>query len=78
MFQLYDIDGDGYIQMSEIVDIMQAANINNTSSNLLKVFKKMDKNDDDKLSFDEFSNESLNDLTFLRLIGMQSCNWDSG
>ena len=75
MFQLYDIDGDGFIVMSEIVGIMQAANINNTSSNLLRIFKKMDKNNDDRLSFEEFSSESLNDLTFLRLIGMQNSSW---
>ena len=63
--------------MSEIVGIMHAANINNTSSNLLKVFKKMDKNNDGKLSFEEFSNESLNDLTFLGMIGMQN-PWHTG
>ena len=74
IFRLYDIDGDGFIVMSEITGIMQAANINQTSSNLLRLFKKMDKNDDGKLSFEEFSSESLNDLTFLRFVGMQTFN----
>ena len=72
IFRLYDIDGDGQIVMSEIIEIMRAANINQTSSEILTIFKRMDKNNDGVLTFEEFSNESLNDLTFLRLIGMQN------
>ena len=70
IFRLYDIDGDGVINISEIVEIMRAANVDQKSSEILIIFKKMDKNNDGVLSLEEFTNESLNDLTFLRLIGM--------
>merc|ERR1712183_1069511 len=64
IFRIYDVDGDGNIVVSEIVEIMRAANINQTSSEILAIFKRMDKNNDGVLSFEEFANESLNDLTF--------------
>ena len=72
VFQLYDIDGNQRINIQDIIDILKAANIQERSeAELSDIFEKMDMNKDNFLSYDEFSNGSLNDLTFLKLIGMK-------
>ena len=70
MFHLYDIDGDRVIEMHEICHIMRQASKNQTSVDLLKVFKGMDSNKDGVISYEEFTVESRKCETFMRLAGL--------
>ena len=72
IFQLYDVSGNQQVTIEDIVDILKAANIDDyDDSDLADIFDRMDNNKKGFLSYEEFSNGSLNNLTFLKLIGMQ-------
>ena len=72
IFQLYNISGNEAVTVTDIVDILKAADIEDyNDSELTDIFDRMDKSKKGCLSSEEFSNGSLNNLTFLKLIGMQ-------
>ena len=68
VFRLYDIDGDGFINVNEILEILKSANIEHAPK-IVEVFKKMDVNKDGVLSRAEFMSQSLRDDTLVRLLG---------
>ena len=68
IYQLYDIEGKENVNMHNILHILEAANIHQHNQ-LSDIFVKMDTNKDGFLSYEEFSNGCLNDLTFLKIIG---------
>ena len=71
MFGLYDINGDGVIDMDEIIEIMRSTNNNNQARfDMLKIFKRFDKNHDGVLSYEEFYGESMTNPVFLNIIGL--------
>jgi len=82
IFQSYDVDGSGYISKWEFqsmaaaiykaVDPIQNRENNDTTesfalANLL--FERMDKNNDDNVSFEEFANAACNDPQIKALLG---------
>ena len=74
-FKIYDINGNGYINQSEIISIVNAIQRmtgrkdNRVSkTNVLKLFNEMDKNKDSRLSLEEFINGSRKDESFLYLL----------
>ena len=68
---MYDIDSDGIIQFSDILEIVQAARAPIHKTELETVFAMMDADNDDMLSFEEFSRQSLDDFTLLRILSKQ-------
>ena len=76
-FQIYDIDGNGYITQNELFSIMKAVqnmvgaiddeNIM-SKSRMSNVFNKMDLNKDCKLSLEEFLSGAQEDETFVHLL----------
>ena len=68
IFRLYDVDGNGTIEVPEVMEIVNAAHCYEDRGHILKLFDKMDLNKDNVLSHGEFSGEVLNDFTFLRIV----------
>jgi len=72
-FNLYDLDNDGYITQTEMLDIVEAIydmvgnsidlpeDENTPDKRVQKIFTMMDKNNDGKLSKEEFREGSKND-----------------
>lgn len=79
-FKLYDLDNDGYITRQELLDIVDAiykmvgsmVNLpeeeNTPEKRVNKIFDIMDKNRDDKLTFDEFLEGSKKDPTIIQAL----------
>uniref|UniRef100_A0A6B2LKW6 EF-hand domain-containing protein n=1 Tax=Arcella intermedia TaxID=1963864 RepID=A0A6B2LKW6_9EUKA len=63
-FRLYDVDGDGFIQKKELLEMLRASLLENCTLNLSSsqleriidsTFKQVDTNSDDQISFEEYS-----------------------
>ncbi|XP_057301219.1 neurocalcin homolog [Hydractinia symbiolongicarpus] len=75
-FNIYDIDGNGYISQSEMISIVKAVqkmagavdDCRLSKSNVLKIFSKMDKNKDGELSLEEFLCGAKEDETFVYML----------
>lgn len=79
-FRLYDLDGDGFITREELLDIVDAiykmvGNMvklpeeeNTPEKRVNKIFEIMDKNKDDRLTFDEFLEGSKKDPTIIQAL----------
>lgn len=79
-FKLYDLDNDGYITRQELLDIVDAiykmvgnmVNLpeeeNTPEKRVNKIFDIMDKNRDDKLTFEEFLEGSKKDPTIIQAL----------
>ena len=75
-FNIYDIDGNGFISQSEMVHIVKSVqrmvgaieDKRLSKDNVLKEFDKMDKNKDGKLSMDEFISGAREDETFVHML----------
>lgn len=86
-FRIYDIDGDGFITKHEMVEIIGAINKMVDSSSMTKhskmtpeertdvIFKRMDKNSDDKLSLEEFTDGVKEDRSIVQFL--QGDPWKS-
>ena len=80
-FQIYDIDGNGYITQSELFSILKSVEkmagvLNDNSfskSRVVSIFNLMDKNHDDRLSLEEFLTGAKEDESLVRLL--TSCKW---
>ena len=70
LFRLYDINGDGFLNISEILEILKSADLEEGyTTRIVELFQKMDINNDGVLSREEFINQSLNDNTFVSILG---------
>jgi len=76
-FNIYDIDGNGYISQSEMISIIKAVkrmvgvmenNYSKSNVNILKVFDQMDENKDGELSLEEFIAGARKDETFVNML----------
>ncbi|KAL4218793.1 Neuronal calcium sensor 1 [Mactra antiquata] len=79
-FRLYDLDSDGYITKDELRDIVDSIykmvgnavklpeDENTPDKRVNRIFDVMDKNNDDKLSFDEFIEGSKKDPTIIQAL----------
>ncbi|KAJ8300393.1 hypothetical protein KUTeg_021912 [Tegillarca granosa] len=79
-FKLYDLDNDGFITREELLDIVDAiykmvGNMvklpeeeNTPEKRVNKIFDIMDKNKDDKLTFEEFLDGSKKDPTIIQAL----------
>ena len=75
-FSIYDIDGNGYITVSEIISIIQsiqkmvgALDDSNTSEErVVEVFTMFDTNNDGKLSMEEFLAGAKKDKIFMKML----------
>ena len=53
-FKVFDKDGDGYIDSSELKSIMESLGENNTEEQILEMIRSADSNGDGKIDFEEF------------------------
>lgn len=79
-FKLYDLDNDGYITRQELLDIVDAIyrmvgetvtlpeEENTPEKRVNRIFSVMDKNKDDKLTFEEFLEGSKEDPTIIQAL----------
>ncbi|XP_052787825.1 neuronal calcium sensor 1-like isoform X1 [Mya arenaria] len=79
-FRLYDLDSDGFITRDELRDIVDSIykmvgntvklpeEENTPDKRVNKIFDVMDKNHDDKLSFEEFLDGSKKDPTIIQAL----------
>ncbi|KAF3849561.1 hypothetical protein F7725_019280 [Dissostichus mawsoni] len=58
-FNMYDLDGDGKITRVEMLEIIERVD---------KIFSKMDKNNDDQISLDEFKEAAKSDPSIVLLL----------
>ncbi|VDO68641.1 unnamed protein product [Heligmosomoides polygyrus] len=85
-FSLYDVDKDGYITKSEMTDIVEAiysmignmlelSNDEDTPTKRVdKIFTNMDKNDDGRLTREEFKEGSKADPWIVQALTMDMSN----
>ena len=70
IFRLYDINGDGLLHIHEILEILRSANLENEyTETVTELFQRMDTNNDGVLTMDEFINQSMDDFTFVKVLG---------
>ncbi|EIW68396.1 calcium-binding protein NCS-1 [Tremella mesenterica] len=81
-FQLYDIDRDGYITYGEMLAIVQSIykmtgqmvrlpeDEDTPEKRVDKIFRNMDKNNDEKLTFEEFKEGSKQDPTIVQALSL--------
>ena len=75
-FQIYDIDGNGYITKKEMLSIVKSIqkmvgaldDKNASDEKLLHIFKAFDTNKDGKLSLQEFIDGAKKDPTFIKML----------
>ena len=75
-FQIYDIDGNGYITKKEMLSIVKSIqkmvgaldDKNASDEKLLHIFKAFDTNEDRKLSLQEFLDGAKKDPTFIKML----------
>ncbi|CAL8077348.1 unnamed protein product [Calicophoron daubneyi] len=53
-FKFFDKDGDGYITAVELKSVISKVNTNVTTKEIEEMIKKVDKNKDGRLDYDEF------------------------
>ncbi|KAK6195473.1 neuronal calcium sensor 1 [Patella vulgata] len=87
-FKLYDIDNDGFITKVELLDIVEAiyqmvggmVNLpedeNTPEKRVNRIFAVMDKNKDNKLTFDEFLEGSKEDPTIIQALTLCDASRD--
>ena len=54
-FERYDRDGSGFLSKGELMEAMKAAGMSMASAEVSRFFQKIDKDNDDKISFKVFS-----------------------
>jgi Ca2+-binding EF-hand superfamily protein len=81
-FQLYDIDGDGFITYAEMLQIVQSIykmtgqmvklppDEDTPEKRVDKIFKNMDRDKDAKLTYDEFVEGSKQDPTIVQALSL--------
>ena len=70
IFRLYDIDGDGFIEIEEILEVLKSANLEERyTAKIVELFDQMDLNKDGVLSKEEFISQSMTDNTSVRILG---------
>ncbi|MBW0543671.1 hypothetical protein O181_083386 [Austropuccinia psidii MF-1] len=81
-FQLYDIDGDGFITYDEMLQIVQSIykmtgqmvvlppDEDTPEKRVDKIFRMMDHNKDHKLTYDEFKEGSKQDPTIVQALSL--------
>ncbi|KAL5021704.1 hypothetical protein ScPMuIL_000859, partial [Solemya velum] len=79
-FNMYDIDGNGYISQDEMIEILRAVlqmnmltdhhsgNVETPEEMADKLFKKMDKNNDNQISWEEFKSGAQEDKGILSML----------
>ena len=71
-FQIYDIDGNGFITEEEMMSILNSVQRMTerklSPEKILKVFRQMDKNNDGKLSLEEFMQGVKEDGMFMKVL----------
>ena len=78
IFRLYDVNGDGFLNINEILEILKSANLEDGyTSKVIELFEKMDVNNDGVLSKEEFINQSLSDCTFVKILGKRKVSVDT-
>uniref|UniRef100_A0A7S2MRB8 EF-hand domain-containing protein n=1 Tax=Helicotheca tamesis TaxID=374047 RepID=A0A7S2MRB8_9STRA len=53
-FDMYDIDGDGHITLTELSSMLKSLGKHPTDSELINMIRVADKNGDNEIDFDEF------------------------
>ena len=82
-FQIYDIDGNGFITQNEMLSIVKSVqrmvgamtDKRLSSKNIISTFEKMDKNNDGQLSLEEFMIGAKEDETFVQMLQAYSASW---
>ena len=89
-FQLYDINGDGFITYDEMLQIVRSIykmtgqmvrlpeDEDTPEKRVDKIFRTMDLNKDHKLTFDEFKEGSKQDPTIVQVGFPIVCHCESG
>ncbi|XP_023342493.1 frequenin-1 [Eurytemora carolleeae] len=80
-FKLYDVDNDGYITRNEMYNIVDAIyqmvgqqsqdEDGTPEKRVEKIFNQMDKNQDDKLTLEEFKEGSKNDPRIVQALSLE-------
>ena len=81
-FQIYDIDGNGFITQNEMLSIVKSVqrmvgamtDKRLSSKNIISTFEKMDKNNDGQLSLEEFMIGAKEDETFVQMLQAYSAS----
>ena len=66
LFSLFDVDNDGFVTEEEISKTMKEFGQKIRKKDIRKMMQEADRNNDGKISFDEFKNMVLNSGKFLK------------